>query len=407
MSDRYKRIIKYIVIICVIVLIIDLAVIIYTEKLVKKEKEYFDSINSFEVFDTNIISVGSNNNNEKGYEKAKITKYDQEQNKVWEKIYNKGYNSSFFGIKKDKEDYVAVGSYESTKDEHKDSIRSALIVKYDSNGEILYENDFQVLGNSKFTNLLVVDDGYLVIGQTIYENMTLGLSDEGGAVLIKYDKELNEVWRRNYGGSKSGIYNDIILVDNYIYTVGKDSAKVGIISKYDLEGNKITTTQYEFTDQIGFTGITNIGNRLFVVGSKKMSEDQNDYDTDALIIEYDMDCNLKKEVTYKGKGIERYNRIITDNNNLVIVGQTGIYDEEKSTNEENSYSYNGIFAKYNSDLQDLNIEEYDNNENDYFTDIKQVNNQYMISGYSKYEESSYLSKFMIYSKAGKLIGAES
>lgn len=405
MSDRYKRIIKYIVIICVVVLIIDLAVIIYTEKLMKKEKEYFDSINSFEVFDTNIISVGSNNNNKKGYEKAKITKYDQEQNKVWEKIYNKGYNSSFFGIKKDKEDYIAVGSYESTKDEHKDSIRSALIVKYDSNGEILYENDFQVLGNSKFTNLLVVDDGYLVIGQTIYENMTLGLSDEGGAVLIKYDKELNEVWRKNYGGSKSGIYNDIILVDNYIYTVGKDSAKVGIISKYDLEGNKINTTQYEFTDQIGFTGITNIGNRLFVVGSKKMSEDQKDYDTDALIIEYDTDCNLQKEVTYKGKGIERYNRIITDNNNLVIAGQTEIYDEEKSTNEENSY--NGIFAKYNSDLQELNVEEYNNDGDDYFTDIKQVNNQYMISGYSKYEESSYLSKFMIYSKAGKLIGAES
>ncbi|MCI8346865.1 MAG: hypothetical protein HFJ12_02825 [Bacilli bacterium] len=404
MSSRLKKIMKYTVIVCLIILIIDLVIIIYAGKMMKKDKSYFDSINSFEIVDSDIISVGSNNNNDKKQEKAKITKYDREQNKIWEKLYNKGYNSSFFAVKKDKENYIAVGNYESTKDEHRDKIRSALIVKYDNNGEIIYENDFQVLGNSKFMNLLVLEDGYLVVGQSIYENMTLGLSNEGGAILIKYDKELNEVWRSNYGGSKSGIYNDLLILDDNIYTVGKDASNVGIISKYDLDGNRLTTVNYESTDSFGFTGIAEIDKHLFIVGAKKVKKDKTDYDTDALIVEYDMDCSLVREETYKGKGKERYNKVISDHDNLVISGQTGIYNKEKSTNKKAIFQYNGIFAKYSRDLKELKVVEYENEVDDYFTDIKQMDNRYVISGYSTYDEKNYLAKFIIYSKAGKLIG---
>lgn len=406
MNSKYKKIIKLIVIICIIILIIDLGIIIYTKISLKNKTKYFDSINSFEILESKIVSVGSNNGNKKGYEKAKITMYDNKQQKIWEKLYNKGYNSSFFGIKQDEENFIAVGNYESTKDEHKNKIRSALIVKYDSDGEILNENDFQILGNSKFTNIIVLSDGYLVVGQSIYENMTLGLSDKGGAILIKYDKELKEVWKSNYGGSKSGIYNDIIIDNNYIYTVGKDSYNVGIVSKYDLEGNLIKSVNYKFTDNLGFTGITINNDNLYVVGAKKINEDKNDYDTDALIIKYDKDLNLISETTYRGKGIERYNKVIVDNNNLIISGQTGIYNKKKSTTKINVFSYNGIFAKYDEDLIELKVEEYGDEMDDYFTDIKQNNDKYIIGGYSTYAVDNYLSMFIVYSKAGKLIGKE-
>ena len=42
------------------------------------------------------------------------------------------------------------------------------------------------MGNSKFNSILVVDDGYIVSGQSIYEDKTLG-SQQGGAVLVKYN----------------------------------------------------------------------------------------------------------------------------------------------------------------------------------------------------------------------------
>lgn len=404
MYDRLKRGMKYLVILCVLILVIDIGMVIYTNHQDSSEKSSFDSINAFEIADSDIIAVGSNNENDKSLEKAKITKYDREQKKIWEKVYNKGYRSSFFGVRKDQENYIAVGNYESSKDEHKESLRSALIVKYDNHGEILYENDFQVLGNSKFMNILVLEDGYLVVGQSIYENMSLGFSDLGGAILIKYDKELNEVWRANYGGSKSGIYNDLVIVGDNIYAVGKDAANVGIVSKYDMKGSRITTINYEFTDHFGFTGVASINNYLFIVGSKQMKEDKNDYDTDALITKYDLDLQLVDENLYKGKGIERYNKIITDYDYLVLSGQTGEYNEEKSTQSENVFHYHGIFAKYNSDLKELKVAEYQNEESDYFTDIKRLDNRYMISGYSNYSENHYLSKFVLYSRSGKVLG---
>ncbi len=407
MNKKYKKIIKVIVIICLIVLVIDISFLIYMKFFYKEKKAYFDGINSFEVIDNGFVSVGSNNDNEKSFEKAKITNYDKNKEIVWEKIYNKGYNSSFFGIKKDEDNFIAVGNYESNKSEHKDNIRSALIVKYDNEGKVLAEKKFQVLGNSKFTNVLVVDDGYLVVGQSIYENMTLGLSDEGGAFLIKYDKDLNEVWKSNYGGSKSGIYNDLIIIDDYIYTVGKDAARTGIISKYTMNGERIKTSNYDFTDTFGFTGITNINNNLYVIGSKKVKEDKDDYDTDALIVKYDLDCNNVLEKTYTGKGIERFNKVITDDkNNIVIAGQTGVLNKEKSSKTKNVFTYDGILSKYDESLEELDLKNYGDKQDDYFTDIKEKDGKYIISGYSTYEGNNYLSKFITYTNSLKLLGAK-
>lgn len=406
MNKKLKKILRLIVVICVLVLILDIGVLIYHKFIKEEEINYFDSINSYEIINDKIISVGSNSNNDKGYEKAKITLYDSNYEKIWETLYNNKYNSNFLSVKHDGDNYVAVGNYEANKKEHEDSVRSALIAIFSEDGKLLSEKSFQVLGNSKFTNLLVVDDGYIVIGQSIYENMTLGVSDEGGAVIIKYDKELNEIWKHNYGGSKSGLYNDLIIANNYIYVVGKDSSRLGIISKYNLDGSYISTNTYQITDTLGFTGITTDNNSLFVIGAKKTSEDQNDYDTDSLIVKYDFDLNNIGEKTYTGSGMERYNKIIIDSNsNLAIAGQTGVYNKSKSTPELNVFSYNGLLAKYNTDLDELLVEEYGEDEDDYFTDIKQKGDEYIISGYSSVD-NSYISKFITYTKSGKLIGVK-
>lgn len=404
MKNKYKKVMKIIVIICIIVLIVDISYLVYKKFIYKPKESFFDSINAFEVIDNGYITVGSNNNNKDGYEKAKITKYNNNKEKVWEKLYNKKYNSSYFEIKKDNDYLIAVGDYEANKEERKDNVRSALIVKYDSEGKILNEKRFQVLGDSKFTNLLVVPDGYLVVGQSIYENMTLGLSDKGGAFLIKYDKDLNEVWESNYGGSKSAIYNDLIIVNDNIYVVGKDAVNTGIISKYNMNGERLITANYSYTDNFGFTSIINIENNLYAVGAKKVDKDKSSYDTDSLIVKYDLDCNNNSETTYKGKGMERFNKAIVDKDKIVIVGQTGIYNKEKSSDKENVFSYSGIFAIYNKELKKLELTNYQEEIDDYFTDIGKKDDKYIISGYSTYEEYNYISKLITYTDSGNVIG---
>lgn len=406
MNHKLKIMLGSVVILCIVILIIDAFVFFFSKKNSDK-KTYFDSINSFEILDGAYIAVGSNNNNEDGFEKAKITLYDESYNKKWEKLYNNKYNSSYFSVKKDDDSYIAVGSIEKNKKEHEEGVRSALIVKYDSNGEKLVENTFQVLGNSKFTNVVVVDDGYLVVGQSIYEKMTLGFSDEGGGFLIKYDKNLKEVSRSNYGGSKSGLYQDILIDGEYIYTVGKDASNVGIVSKYTLDLERVHTINYEYTDSFGFTGVVSDGNYLYVVGGKKVKEDKQDYDTDALLVKYDFDLNKKEEVIFRKDGMERYNRVLLDDKqNIVIAGQTGVYNKKKSTAEENVFSYDGILAKYDTNLKEQFVEIYGNEQDDYFTDIKLKKNGYLVSGYSTYDEYSYVANFIHYNKSGKLLGGK-
>ena len=127
-----------------------------------------------------------------------------------------------------------------------------------------------------------------------------------------------------------------------------------------------------------------------------------DYDTDALIVKYNFDLEELGSKVYTGKGIERYNRVIVDSNsNIVVVGQTGIYNKEKSTSELNVFSYDGIIAKYDSNLKELLVDKYGDNEDDFFTNIVEKDKYYYISGYSTYD-GSYLSKFVVYTKSGKL-----
>ena len=70
-----------------------------------------------------------------------------------------GFNGVYFDVLIDEsENIIAVGSYEKDEEEFKNRNRTALIVKYDKAGNIIYENDFQLLGNSKFASGLYLSN---------------------------------------------------------------------------------------------------------------------------------------------------------------------------------------------------------------------------------------------------------
>ena len=329
MKKRTIKLLKGIAIVCVTILIIELIYIFY---LLQGKSIYFDGINSVINVDNGYVSVGSNNNNDKYYEKAKITKYDSDKVQEFEKIYNKGYNGVFFDVIEDQEkNLIAVGSFEANDKDHSEGNRVGLIVKYDKDGNILYENSFKVLDNSKFTSIALTNDGYVVTGQSVYDNMKVGLSLDGGAIVIKYDKDLKMTWMKNYGDSKTGCYNDVIIYDNYIYTVGVTDSIVGIISKYDMNGELVKSVRYDNTDNLGFTGIDYFNGRILVSGAKK-----NDTDINALLIKYNFDLELRKEVVYEGENLERFNQFVVDkHNNVILVGTSAKVDDESSGDKVN------------------------------------------------------------------------
>ena len=402
MEKKLFKLLKLVAIVCVVILVIELIYIIY---LLQGKSIYFDGINSVINVDKGYVAVGSNNNNDKYYEKAKITKYNNKKEKIFEKLYNKGYNGVFFDVILDQEEnLIAVGSFESSEEDHLEGRRIGLIVKYDKDGNLLYENTFKVLDNTKFTSVEVMDDSYIVTGQSIYSDMKVGFSSDGGAFVMKYDKELKLIWKSNYGDSKSSSYNDVAIYKNNIYVVGVTENNIGIISKYNDKGKLLDTSKYKYTDDLGFTGIVCYDKHFYVTGGKKNVETT---DVDAVIIKYERDLDVDEEVTYEDKGFERFNQVIVDkNNNIVVVGTTAAVNKVDSSESVNVFIHDGLIGKYDKDLEKVSVVRYGDDRDDYFTDVIVSDGNYLVSGYSSYEDGSYLNKFITYSDALKTLGVE-
>ena len=399
MNRRKVHRLKFISFVCVVVLICELIYIGYHLIYNSEQSVYFEGVNAIVSNNQYYVAVGSNNDNDNHYEKAKVSIYNTKREKVFEKLYNVGYNSSFFGVATDEENFITVGSYEKEERDHNSSVRRALIVKYDKDGNILFERDFGLLDNSKFTSVIVSNDGYYVTGQSIYKNTRVG-NKEGGAILAKYSKDGDLLWYKSYGSNKSSIFNDLVIVNNSIYTVGMNDNYIGVIVEYDLNGNYINYNDYRTTDSLGFGGIVAKDNFIYVCGSLRRENDNND----AMIVRYNYDCTYIDQVVYTGDGIERFDKLIVDSqDHLVAIGTMATSQKAGGITE---YNYDGIIAKYDKELKYIDSVSYGADRDDYFTDIMLDKDEYIVVGYSFYDDGNYMSKFIRYSKALKVLGVE-
>lgn len=383
-----KRLVKLLIILLVIIGIISLVVFLYnrnhkTTVMERRVETYTEYGNSIISNSEGFIVIGSNNHNLNKIEKASISKYDSNRNKVLEKVYNKGYNSTYYDIIQDGDSYIVVGSYEATKKELEEKIRTAFIVKYDKNLEILFENDFQVIGDSHYYSVIKVDDGYIVCGDGVNTNSK---SFESGATLIKYDFDGKEVFRK-YTGNVNAIYKNLLYLGNYIYACGVDN-DLGIISKYDLYGNLIDTAYY---DDVEFTSIVNINDRLYLSGIFT-----NDIKTNGIIVSYDTELNKINEVIYDKYSDNKFNKLLVDNDGIIVIGEMYYYDDE--------YISDGIIGKYTKDLMEKSVIRYNGNRNILFKDVLLVEDKYIVIG-NYNDNNNIISKMFVFSLSLKSLGA--
>ena len=391
---------KILIIFLVIVLIVEFGLYFSSIFFQKKDSLYFDGINAIAKNEDYYVVVGSNNDNTLHYERAKLSIYNQEKVKLYEKLYNVGFNSAFFEVALDNNGFIAVGSYEKTEEEHKDSVRRALFVKYDFDGNVIFERDFQLLDNTKFTGVKVTEDGYYVVGQSIYKSSRVG-TDSGGAILLKYDKKGDLSWYQTLGDAKTGIFYDFIISDDYIYTVGLLNETVGIFCKYQIDGTLLYQKDIWGCDSNGFGGIVQVGDSFYIGGSKK-----NDQENGAFIMKISSEGLIEETHLYDKVKEARFHKIIFDGEDSIVAIGT-IMNEKKSSDKTAEFiNYDGLIVKYRLNLEVVSDVTYGDDRDDFFTDILYDNGNYLVVGYSSYEDGSYLSKFIRYSEALKVLGVE-
>lgn len=415
LKQDQKKVVKWlkvIIVLCIAIIVIELGYIGLSYYNRNKSIIYTDTLNSFEKVSDGYLVAGNSdfknssfNSYQDEYNKAKFAKYNNDFEIEFESAYTKGYGSFFNDVAIYDDGYIAVGGAQYDEQQVEDNATDGLIVLYDKDGKQVDTKTLQIAGDTNFTKVLLVDDGFIVIGQSILQNMVIGNNPNGGALMIKYNFDLEEEWRTNYGGSKSGIFNDAIIDGDYIYLVGKDATRYGMIAKYTLSGEQVFAKTYEYTDTVGFSSIVKVGDNFFVVGSKTINIDAKDEDkvTEGLIVKYDSDGNVLNEVTFSRNNALRFNKIVSDGDDLIVVGHTYKKDEEKSTDTYNYLDYRGVIVKYNSDLEELSKATENGEGIDYFSDVLVMDDGYLVGGASSSEElgsnnKDYRTYFLKYSK---------
>lgn len=373
--QRYIRIILFFIVF--IVIIVGCSFLVFYQK---KEIRYLDTIDATTVVDDVIYAVGRNNDNDKELTKAKFSIYNSKQEKIYEKLYNTGYTSRFYDLLVDDEDVVIVGEYEKTKKDYKNNNSIAVILKYDEEGQLLFEKE---VSDTNFYDVLAYDDGYLAIGTSHDKNKTKG-------VLVKFHTDGTLDWKKEYG-TENTEFTAGVFYHNKIYVTGIENQS-GVLVSFSRDG-KLIDSIHEETDSLGFSSITVVADSLVLSGGKKVTEDFSQ----PLLVKYDLDLSYIDSAIYDSKYSGRFLKVITDNNDdLVVLASTVEGKKDKDV-------HHAYIGKYREDLTEASVVPYYNEEDDYFTDVSLMHDTYLVSGYSFYSEQGYLSKFLSYSEALKVL----
>lgn len=373
--QRYIKIILFFIVF--IVIIVGCSFLVFYQK---KEIRYLDTIDATTVVDDVIYAVGRNNDNDKELTKAKFSIYNSKQEKIYEKLYNTGYTSRFYDLLVDDEDVVIVGEYEKTKKDYKNNNSIAVILKYDEEGQLLFEKE---VSDTNFYDVLACDDGYLAIGTSHDKNKTKG-------VLVKFHTDGTLDWKKEYG-TENTEFTAGVFYHNKIYVTGIENQS-GVLVSFSRDG-KLIDSIHEETDSLGFSSITVVADSLVLSGGKKVTEDFSQ----PLLVKYDLDLSYIDSAIYDSKYSGRFLKVITDNNDdLVVLAST----VEGKKNKDVHHAYIG---KYREDLTEASVVPYYNEEDDYFTNVALMQDTYLVSGYSFYSDQGYLSKFLSYSEALKVL----
>ncbi len=359
--------------------------------------------------DDGYVAVGHSNSTtkdlidkNKGADDAVIVKYDTAGNIIWNKNYGGNRREYFFGVTTDTDGYVAVG-YSLSIDGDLSGLNKggwdAIIVKYDFNGDILWNKNYGGTSTDYFQQIITVNDGYVAVGYSSSTNGDLASLNKGGtdAIIVKYDKNGNVMWKKNYGGTRTDSFYDVISVADGYIVVGRSDSTNGdlsnlnkggydsIIVKYDTSGNVMWKNNYGGTRTEHFWGVSvdNSGNLIAVGRSDSINGDLTDLNKggyDGIIVKYTSTGDVIWSRNYGGTGADYFEGVTSSNNEYIVTGYS------PSTNGDlvglNKGGTDAIIVKYDYNGNTIWNQNYGGTSTDYFYKVIPDNNDYIAVGFS-------------------------
>lgn len=145
-----------------------------------------------------------------------IVKYDQNGKLLFKKNYSGNGYDQIYDLKETKDGNILFSAHVTPGKiddiEFKES--NNIIMEIDKDGKILwYKTINEINGFSKIN--LLSDDSFIVSGWT-NSNDIEGIENKGGydVIISRYDKDGNQIWIKNWGGSKDDSIGDLMITKN-------------------------------------------------------------------------------------------------------------------------------------------------------------------------------------------------
>ena len=374
--------------------ILDKSIIKEFNELNELDDVVFSSI--IETSDKNLVVIGQATNKDVANPSLDtfVMKCDSQGNQEWIKNFGGSSDDCFQSVVETNDGgIVAVGYSSSTNAGFTNKGGSdAIIVKYDSNGNQQWVKNFGGSNNDYFKSVIEMSDGGIVAVGSSYST-NAGFTNKGGsdAIIVKYDSNGNQQWVKNFGGSSHDYFNSVIETsDGGIIAVGNsNSTNAGftnkgdydaVVVKYDKDGNELWVKNFGGINSDYFYSVIETSDKGFVAVGEGWSEDtvfNNKGDGDAIVVKYDKDGN-QLWVRNFGEGIENiFNSVIeTKSGDIIAVGMTAKF----SDNEIGAVVFSSL-VKYDKDGNELGVRNFNKGFCDIFYSIKEtVNGDFIIVG---------------------------
>jgi len=254
--------------------------------------------------------------------------------------------------------------------------------------------------NDSYRSIINVVNGYIIVGQSPSNNGDLIGLNKGSAdgIVVKYYKNSNIAWKKNFGGSLGDYFNQVIgVLDGFVVVGGSlstDGDLTGLINrgqydailvKYDLNGNIVWKKNFGGTLNDSYQSIINIVDGYVAVGYSSSGNGDllglNRGSEDAIIVKYDLNGNVVWKKNYGGSNVDYFLKAIPDASGYIAVGYSLSTDNDLTS--LNKGGYDGIIVKYDLNGNVIWKKNYGGSNNDYFLGVTSTTDGYVLSGHSE------------------------
>ena len=331
--------------------------------------DYYQSV--VQSNDGGYVAVGFQRSQGQGNNDALIVKYDSNLNVIKQSGLG-GSNYDYYRsvVQSNDGGYVAVGYQDSQAQGSYD----ALIVKYDSNLNVIKQSGLGGSDNDRYESVIRSNDGgYVAVGHQTSQGQ--GSTD---ALIVKYDSNLNVIKQSGLGGSDNDYYISVIQSNDGGYVAVGYQASQGqgsydaLIVKYDSNLNVIKQSGLGRSGGDYYRSVIQSNDGGYVAVGHQASQGQGSWD--ALIVKYDSNLNVVKQSGLGGSSNDHYQSVIQNNDGgYVAVGYQG---------SQSQGSTDALIVKYDSELNVIKQAGLGGSGSDYYISVIQSNDGgYVAVGY--------------------------